>query len=118
MSFPWEHDLCCGMSPAGAGRLAHASNVALMKSKQVVPQYDDIERLENDLYEASWGEWQERTAAAIEAALSLVSGKAVITASDAKRVAKALQKPFKGWPSKELEKLIGENIEEMYGLAQ
>jgi len=105
----------CGCS---LGRQALDHGIAVIKAKQAVPEYDDIEAIQDAMAIALEAEWSMLSEAGTTAAEAYLAGQKVVTSAHATKATKLLQSPFAAWPSGDAVAMVGDGIAEMYKLSQ
>jgi hypothetical protein len=92
---------------------------AVLSKATAVSHASRIRTLQDRLYRASLAEWNETARGAIARTLATTPNpKEPWTADDADRIADRLINNFRGWMSRDLQKLVGEVNEEIYGSAK
>lgn len=105
----------CGEIHAG---LALSSALMLLKAKQVVPEYEDMEASQEAIAQASYAEWSQCALASALAAEAALPSARPVSGSDLVAVRAALSYGFGGWPSAGLRKLFANAVDEFYKLSQ
>lgn len=110
-------EVACGCG-CSLGLLAVRTGVAVIKAKQVVPEYADIEVIQDAMAAALFQEWAGLAEAGIAAAEAHIKDLPAVTEAAAKAAIVKLKAPFQAWPSKAAVAMVEESVASMYKLAQ